>query len=514
MAAPAADAPQIELSPENQRMYRPDGDVLCAFMASTAHVDIIRGPIGSGTSSACCLKLYARACMQKTGPDGVARTRWIVIRNTYAELKNTTIKTWLAWFPEEIYGVFKWGRPMTHLIRVGHVEMEVIFIALDDESDVQKLRSMELTGVWVNEGEFIPREIFDEALSRTGRFPPMRDGGPSWYGGLIDMNAPNEDHWVPMIFGEVPLPDDMPEHERDAFKRPTSYAYFVQPPGLLEDWSADGKTVLGYKANPAAENTLWLPAGYYLNLIDGKSRAWIDSRVMNRISLYVEGSPVFPMFRPDVHVGREQLRLVPGHPLIVAIDFGRRPAAVFGQLIGSRWQIIHEMGAIDVGATTFAPMIKAAIAARWPDIAIGDVQFWGDPKGADKVQSDERTAYDVFNSYGMKVRPAPVPTNAIATRLEAVEHALNRMVDGYPALLISPVCRALKVAMAGGYHWKKTGDGRQEPEKNRSSDYADALQYLLLGAGEGRAVRGASHMPNNKPMNLRPQRRSLRRVHA
>jgi hypothetical protein len=142
------------------------------------------------------------------------------------------------------------------------------------------------------------------------------------------------------------------------------------------------------------------------------------------------------------------------------------------------------------------------------------VLFWGDPKGADKVQSDERTAYDVFRSYGMMVRAAPVPTNAIATRLEAWEHALNRTVDGYPALLVSPTCRATKVALAGGYHWKKTGDGRQEPEKNRASDYMDAGGYALLGGGEGRAVRGASHEANSRPQNLRPVRRSLRRSHA
>jgi hypothetical protein len=506
------EPPKVELTADRQKVYRPDGPVLRQFLRSTAYVSIIRGPIGSGTSSASCMWMFARACRQAPGPDGVRRTRWLVIRNTYADLKNTTIKTWLSWFPEEVYGVFKYSRPFQHVVRVSDVEMEVLFIALDDEADVAKLRSMELTGFWVNEGEFVERSIFDEALSRCGRFPPMRDGGPSWYGGIMDMNAPNEDHWVPMVFGEVPLPDDMPEHERDAFRRPASFEYFVQPPGLVEKWSADGKTVLGYEENPAAENTKWLPPGYYLKLIEGKSRAWVDSRVMNRISLYVEGSPVLPAFRPDVHVAREPLKLVPGHPLIVALDFGRRPAALFMQRIGLRWIIIHEMGMIDVSASVFAPAVKAAISSRWPDLDLAtDVQFWGDPKGQDKVQSDEQTAYDVFRSYGMKVRPAPVPTNAISTRLEVWDHALTRTYDGYPGLLVSPTCRATKVALAGGYHWKKTGDGRQEPEKNRSSDYIDAGGYGLLGGGEGRAVRGVGHETRSKPQNLRPARRTLRR---
>jgi hypothetical protein len=231
---------------------------------------------------------------------------------------------------------------------------------------------------------------------------------------------------------------------------------------------------------------------------------------MNRISLHVEGDAVLPQFRAEIHVAREPLKLMDGYPLIVGLDFGRRPAAIMWQRIGLRWIALGEFGMVDVGATTFAPALKAALRARFPDVQIKDIQFWGDPKGQDKVQSDEKTAYEVFDSFGMKVRPAPVPSNSIQTRLEVWEAGLTRMVDGKPGLLISPNCRSLKVALAGGYHWRK-GD-RTEPVKNRSSDFMDGGGYGLLGGGEGRAVRGRDHVGSSKPVSLMPQkRRSLRR---
>ena len=38
---------------------------------------------------------------------GVRRSRWVFVRNTYQELRNTTMATWLQWFPEEHFGKMK-----------------------------------------------------------------------------------------------------------------------------------------------------------------------------------------------------------------------------------------------------------------------------------------------------------------------------------------------------------------------------------------------------------------------
>lgn len=508
-------APSVARDAEGRPVYRPDGSTLIGFMKSNARVRIIRGPIRSGTSSMCCMEIFRRACEQKPGPDGVRRTRWFIVRNSYPDLLNSTVKTWLAWFPESSFGRFIWSKPMVHTLRVGDVVAEVVFLALDKPEEVSKLRSTEWTGGWFNEGEYTAREIFDEAESRVGYFPAIKDGGATWSGVMVDMNAPAEDNWIVMLTGEVPLPEDMPESERQQYRWPAEWDYFVQPPGLIEKFGPDGKTVESYEINPLAENLTWIPKvngnPLYLETIKAKSKQWIDGRIMNRITAPVEGSPVWPMFVEETHVAKRTLRYLEHLPLYIGLDFGRSPAAVFGQLVSDRWSILAELTAFDVGATTFAPMVKRLIETQFPGVP--KVYLYGDPKGNDKPQSDDRTAYDVFREFGLQVVAAPVPSNNILTRIEAVEFVLNGMRDGQPRFLLSPNCRTLKMAMAGGYSYKKNDPVKVEPSKNKYSHVADALQYLVLGAGEGHLMTGRNRpLGDAKPVKTFQGRRSLRRV--
>jgi hypothetical protein len=78
--------------------YAPPGPVAAAFLDSDAFVAAIRGPIGSGKSTACAIKLLRNTMKQQRLLDGWVRRRSAVIRNTYPELKTTTIKTWQQWF--------------------------------------------------------------------------------------------------------------------------------------------------------------------------------------------------------------------------------------------------------------------------------------------------------------------------------------------------------------------------------------------------------------------------------
>ena len=82
--------------------YRPPGPISKAFMLSDAFVRGIRGPFGSGKSTACVFEIMRRAREQPAGFDGVRRSRWAILRNTYPELRTTTIKTWHQWFPESL----------------------------------------------------------------------------------------------------------------------------------------------------------------------------------------------------------------------------------------------------------------------------------------------------------------------------------------------------------------------------------------------------------------------------
>ena len=91
------------------------------FHKSNDFVRGILGPIGSGKSVAMCVEMFIRATQQAKSKDGVRRTRWIVIRNTAPELETTTIKTWLDWFPESVFGRMNRKPPITHKVKIHDV---------------------------------------------------------------------------------------------------------------------------------------------------------------------------------------------------------------------------------------------------------------------------------------------------------------------------------------------------------------------------------------------------------
>ena len=262
--------------------YKPDGDVLKQFMKDDTFFRGIRGPVGSGKSVGCCVEVFRRALQQEKNSEGIRRSRWAIIRNTNPQLKTTTIKTWLDWFPEDQWGRFRWEVPYTHHIKQGDLDLEVIFLALDRPEDVKKLLSLELTGIWINEARELPKSIIDACTMRVGRFPSMRDGGPSWTGVIADTNAPEEDHWWPIMSGEVPVPDHISAEEAKMLVAPDNWVFYTQPPGMTEEKDASG-SVKEYLPNDKAENKDNMMKSYYPNLIQGKTKSWIDVYVMNKL---------------------------------------------------------------------------------------------------------------------------------------------------------------------------------------------------------------------------------------
>lgn len=180
--------------------YNPPGKEAAKFHKANGFVRGLMGPVGSGKSSSCCVEIVSRALRQEPGRDGVRRSRWLIIRNTYPELKSTTIKTWEQWFPPEVAPI-KWDTPITSTLNISNIgdgtslNLEVMFMALDKPTETGKLRSLELTGAWINEASEVPKEIFDMVTQRVGRYPARTQGGPSWHGIILDTNPPDDDHW-------------------------------------------------------------------------------------------------------------------------------------------------------------------------------------------------------------------------------------------------------------------------------------------------------------------------------
>ena len=482
--------------------YKPDGEVLKAFMKDDTFFRGIRGPVGSGKSVGCCVEVFRRALQQKPNEEGKRKSRWAIIRNTNPQLRTTTIKTWLDWFPEQEWGKFQWSVPYTHWIKKGDLELEVIFLALDRPEDVKKLLSLELTGIWINEAREIPKSIIDACTMRVGRYPSMREGGPSWTGVIADTNAPEEDHWWPIMSGEVPIPDHINKEEAKMMVKPDNWRFFTQPSGMVETKDEDGN-VKEYKPNKEAENQKHMMDSYYPNLIQGKGKSWIDVYVMNRLGAIQDGKPVYNMFAADQHVAKEEIPVADGMPVFVGLDFGLTPAAVFGQKVRGRWLILQEIVAFDMGIVRFAELLRQEIAVRYGNC---EINIFGDPAGDFRAQTDESTPFQVLRGAGLRARPAP--SNDVSLRLESVSASLTRMVDGLSGFLIDPRCKELVKGFEGGYQYRRiqvSGERYDDrPEKNRFSHIHDALQYLMLGAGEGRGVLG-----NNQPQRVVQARRDF-----
>lgn len=447
--------------------YEPPGAVARAFLESNAFVRGIRGPFGSGKSTVCCVDILTRALEQAPGPDGVRRSRWAIVRNTYPELKTTTIKTWHGIVPQNVGRWVDTGPP-THILTGEDFEIEVLFLALDSPADVKKLLSMDLTGAWVNEAREVPKSILDGLTARVGRYPSKAMGGPSWFGVMLDTNPPDSDHWWYKLAEE-----DTPE----------GFAFFAQPSGL----------------SPEAENRENLPAGYYERLCAGKHEDWIKVYVRGEYGFLQDGRPVYPEYRDSLHA-RDTLQPWRGVPLQIGLDFGLTPAAVIGQrnAVGA-WRWLDEVVTEHLGARRFAEQLKRKLDQDWAGYEIEAIT--GDPAGNQPLGDDEEnTVFKVLAAAGIQARPAH--TNDWTPRREAVAKALTTIIDGEPGLVIGPKCRTLRKAMMGGYHYKRVqvvGEERfqDKPNKNAFSHVAEAGQYVMLGAGEGKAVVRAARL--NRP---------------
>lgn len=455
--------PQIEFA------YEPQGPTLEQYILSEEQRTFICGPLGSSKTNASCWKSFRIMIAQAPDRNGVRKTRLAAIRNTYPDLMGTTAKDWLEMFEHLGKFVGSGMEPPTHKLRFElsdgtRVESEMIFLALDREEHVRKLRGLQLTAAWLNEVKELPFAVVQMLDLRVGRYP--QDTRPTWYGIYGDTNAPDTDHWYYRLAEE---------------QRPEGWLFLKQPGGLIRD-NKDAD----WRENPLAENLHNLPRGYYIKGAQGKDEAWIKVNLANEYGFVKDGKPVWPDYRDSTHC--RAFELVKDLGLHIGLDFGLTPAAVFGQrMVNGQWRWRRELVTEDTGIIRFAGEMKLFLGKHFPAWPIASIT--GDPAGDQRQagDSEERTVFQLLKAQGIEARPAP--TNDFALRTEAVAAPLRRMIDGEPGFLIHPDCQITRKGMQGGYMFKRikvAGDERYRdvPDKNKYSHPCEAGQYLMLSSGE------------------------------
>lgn len=471
-----------ESAPTVARFHRSDKDFRC-----------IEGPIGSGKSVACCVEIFRRCKEQLVGPDGFRRSRWLVVRNTKKQLKNTTLKTWFDWFPSR-QGVGYWKvSDETYYLEFGDVKAEIVFMPLDTPDDVANVLSLELTGAWLNECKQIPQEIVEGIQGRIERYPAKKKGGSNYWMLIADTNMPETGSYWWKVFEHEPLEGDNRDTvvDCDAFR---------QPSGISEH----------------AENLENLNEGYYLRKAKGRSTAWINVYIKARYALSMDGKPVYhDSFRYDRHVSETPLPVHPTLPIIVGQDFGLTPAGLWMQVQeDGRLFILKETPAFDMGTkryikSKFTPMQMTAFPLN-PIIVIGD------PSGVRRADSDEGTCFKEFKDAGYISKPAP--TNDPAVRIKALDDWFSEYPDMQPKILIDPSCKSFIAAMRSQYKYKRkkraTGEVYDDkPDKTHPcSHLVEGGQYGAMFAASRKydpadyTVYDA-HNPINQFIPYRPAQR-------
>lgn len=462
------------------------------FMESDAFIRGLMGPFGSGKSSGCVWDIVLRGLRQAPGLDGVRRSRWAVIRNSYRQLEDTTIRTVHQWFPPIRFGRWK---PTEHSYVINRMvaegdekpaEIELLFRALDRPDQVGNLLSLELTGAWVNEAREVPWAIIEAVQGRVGRYPARRDGGATWSGVIMDTNPPDaESDWYRFF------------QEKDHGEAVAALAQVI--PGMSVERFARIFRQPGGRA-VEAENLDNLPPGYYQRLAVGKSDEWNKVYIDGDYGFVMEGRPVFGEYNDGFHC--RECRTMPSQPIYRGWDFGLTPACVFTQMLPSgQWIVVDELVSDAMGIERFAEIVARHSALHFPDTSFVDI---GDPAGMQRAQTDERTCFEILHARGIAIEPG---MQTLAIRLESVRRPLRTLLDGAaPGLVLHPRCSVLRRALMGGYQYRRmqvSGERYADrPEKNRWSHVMDALQYVatrLFGAELRGAGGTADEMERDLP---------------
>jgi len=445
---------------------------------------MIMGPLGSGKTYAAIVKLLKIMCEQEPNADGVRPTRFVATRNTYPDLTGTTMKDFQEVFTHK-FGTMKMGGLEPPTFKIGirladdtRVQSEMIFLALDREDAVKKVRGYQLTGAWVNETKEIVKPIVDMLDLRHGRYPSRIAGGvkPTWHGIIGDTNAPDEDHWYYKLAEE---------------DRPADWKFFKQPGGVFRTGRKDSHGREIWEPNHDAENLGNLPDEYYIRGMQGKTDAWIAVNLANEYGFVSDGKPVHPEFIDSLHVTSEPIPYDPDIPIILGIDFGRTPAAAICQRLPQwgRFVCIDEFVSDDMSQAVFGPELRRYLNAHYPG---AKVRGWSDPAGEAKGQATEDMPRRILVASGIPCQPAP--SNSPTLRRAAVANPLMRICgDGLPGFLVSPKAKLIRKGLAGGFCFRRmkvAGDERytDEPDKNMYSHPVEALEYMAIGEGEGTAA--------------------------
>lgn len=491
-SAPDAKVPGISEAREfpSVSLWKPPGPIAAAFFACDADIAGIRGPVGSGKTTAHLRSRIRRAqMMPRSSIDGVRRYKVTIARETYRQLWATTIPSWWEVMPKSI-GKWAGGRgdPVTHTVSFedpwGKIEFIAEFMAFGSSAgEIEaNMRGLQTTDLALEEADTNPVAVFTKGITRIDRFPPkdhfsnlpphLRSYGQV----TASYNAPDEDNWtVRVIEGEGM--DAEAAQVRAALAEESVQIKFFRQPGFDE---------------PGCENLDNLGPKYYPRAIAGMRAEGrgndVERLVYNRIGYIRVGDPVFRhQYKPNIHKSRVPLEALPGIPLRIGLDQGYFGAAVIGQFTAPfQWRILGELVFKEGSfADQFGRALREMLDTRWPghrvDTAYCDM-------AGNQMESLEDVTWmnTVAEAARLNIEPQRLGGNRIEPRLAVWRAAMDWSHFGNPGLIIDPSCKWILRGLENDYVWaqdaEKSENRGRVPKKRgvRSADAIDAGGYMML----------------------------------
>lgn len=482
-------------------LMRSAGPISDAYIMAADRVGVIAGPQGSGKTVASIKKALVEAQRIRPGADGVRRYKLGVWRQKYDNLWKATIPSYWKILPKDLSGSSWTGaspRAAKHVVRFedrwGPVETTVDFMAFGDVADPEDLRGLEFTDVWLNEIDTLPPDLFTWLIGRVGREPPPEVTGR--LGRVFgDMNAPDVLNWTYKKFYETPI---------------EGYVLHRQPGGM----------------DPGAENLEAYGGGhgYYIQQIElNADNPWWIRRMVHGIPGVSRSTDlVYDKFDETRMISNGSIKIEPHLPIVVGIDGGLTPSAVYIQETGDgQMRILAEIALERGGVEELGDAMLVLEGRRFKDCDFADRCDPSMNAGEDKDTDDQRAQRVSKGSDRQRLakkleREVLLAVSQEPTRRwDAVRAKIKlNLGPSRPGLLLDPSCHGLKRGFLQTYQYRKlrgTND-LSSIQPTFDTHVHDALQYAALECGSDTARKRKRDL-DQKREKKRKENREAKRYH-
>jgi hypothetical protein len=406
------------------------------------------GPRGEGKTEAGFRRLTLHAAEQ---PEETRPIPWAVIRDTWENLKRTTLKSLLFPHPGSFCEKI---RPLLQIKDGGKTVLfpgfwEINFFGIDSLGDLSRLQSLQLGGLWLEEPSPAAAEDIGGGLEErvvTVGITSLRHPC-NWRTVQITSNYPDEDHWC---------------WQRYAVRR-TGRIFQI----------------------PRGENP-YLPTDYRSNMETAlaNDKGLLQRLVLGMPGFVIQGESVVPEYDPLIH--RSDRELDP-YPNVVGYRFWdgwHFPTCIVCQVTPrGQLQIFEALAGPGMGTKQLVgEFVKPAMNERY-----GMVPEWvdiGDPSMATADQSDyeQSAATTIERELHTQFIPGP---SSWTVRKEAIKSGFVKMLPkNHPFILLSngKKTQELHQSLRGGWHYRLSPSGNvvgRIPVKDKHSHYGDALSHGL-----------------------------------